>query len=77
MEASNDPIRQAVDVNADLAIYLGAPRRQIRSLFDKSINGLFAKSPNEIDSRLEVKALLLHDDNDHVVSVAFRRTKQS
>jgi hypothetical protein len=28
------------------------------------------RSPNEVDRRLEVEALLVHDDADHVVRVA-------
>jgi hypothetical protein len=56
----------------NLTIYLWAPRWQLSSIIDESVNGLFAKLTNKVNSRLKVQGIMIHDYWDHVVRVAFR-----
>ena len=70
MKASDDPVREALDVNVDLAVDLRTPRGKIRPIFNEPINGLFAKLSHEVDCGLQIEIFLHHDNNDHVVGVA-------
>lgn len=69
MKASNDPAGKAINVYSDVLVDLGAPRGKIPSILIETIDGLLAQSTNEVDSRLEIDTLFVHDDGDHVVSV--------
>lgn len=72
MQATNNPVCEAVDIGGDILVNLSAPRRKVAPVAVEAVDGILAKNTNEIDSSLEVDALLVHDYHDHIVCVTLR-----
>ena len=71
VEATDDPICQALDVNLYLCIDFWAPRWKLGTVLDEAINGFLAEVSNEVNGFLEGHAVVTHHDYDHVMCVGF------
>lgn len=71
MERAYDPVGQTIDVDSYITINLGTPGRQSSPLLVESVNRLLAHVPNDVHRRLEVYTVLMHDNGDHVMRIAF------
>ena len=71
METTDDPVRQALDINLNLGIDLWAPRRKASLVLGETVDGLLAEISDEVYSFLEGHSVVVHHDRNHVVCVAF------
>ena len=69
MQTTDYPIRKAIDINSDLSVNLRTPRWEVSTVLDEAVNGLPAQIADKVDRTLQVEALLVHDDDNHVVCV--------
>ena len=70
MQAAHDPISKTINVDLNLFVYLRAPAWKSLSLGDVSIDRILAHVTDVIHSGLEIQAAVLHEDDNHVVSIA-------
>ena len=67
MQTSHDPIRESVDVDADVRVDGGAPRGQAGVVADEPVDGALAVLADDVDGVLQAKPFFVHDHVDHVV----------
>ena len=70
VQAPDDSIGQSIDINGDISVNLGTPGREDIPVVIEAVDRLFAHISDEVYCRLEVKILLVHDNGDHVMSIA-------
>ena len=71
LETACNPVGEPVDVDGKLAVDLRTPGRKVFPEEVEAIDTVLAEIAHEIDGRLEIQALLLLHDNNHVVRVAW------
>lgn len=71
MQTPNYPICETAYVDRDVLVDLVTPGRNELAIFVETVDRLLAELADKVDSGLEVKLLLEHDDTDHVMSVPF------
>lgn len=71
MEATDNPVRQTLDVNLNLRIDFWAPRRKTSPVLGETVDRFLAEVSDEVYGFLEGHPVVAHHDHDHVVRVAF------
>ena len=71
VEATDDPVRQTLDINLDLRIDFRTPRWKASPVLGEAVDGFLAEVPNEVYGLLEGHPMVTHHDHDHVVRIAF------
>ena len=69
MDATNDPVRQTLDVDLDLRIDFRTPRWKASPILGEAIDGFLAEITNKIYGCLEVHSMVTHHDRYDVVRI--------
>jgi len=71
MEATDNPVCQALDVSLYLYIDFWAPGWNAGTVVHEAVDRFLAEISNEVYSFLEGHAVVMHHDHDHVMRVGF------